>query len=84
MYTYNVSQVRQNLAATFDKVVESHIPALVTRQNKEPVVILSRQDYRAMEETIYLMQSAANAERLNRSIAQLEAGEGTPRELIDP
>ena len=83
MHTLNVSQVRQNLAATFDRVVESHVPALITRQSKEPVVILSQRDFRAMEETIYLMQSTANAQRLNRSIAQLEANEGTSRELVD-
>jgi len=40
-------------------------------------------DYRAMEETAYLMQSQANAKRLNRAIAQLEAGEGTQRVLIE-
>jgi len=36
-----------------------------------------------MEETAYLMQSEANAKRLNRSIAQLEAGLGKNRELIE-
>jgi antitoxin YefM len=42
-----------------------------TRQSKESVVILSMQDYRSLEKTAYLMQSQANAKRLNRSIAQL-------------
>ncbi len=55
------------------------MPVVVTRQNKESVVIISMKDYRAMEETAYLMQS----ERLNRSIAQLEAGLGKKRELIE-
>ncbi len=56
---------------------------MVTRQNKESVVIISMKDYRAMQETAYLMQSEANARRLNRAIAQLEAGEGKSRELIE-
>ncbi len=59
------------------------MPVVVTRQNKESVVIISMKDYRAMEETAYLMQSKANAKRLNRSIAQLEAGLGKKRELIE-
>jgi len=83
MYTMNFTETRQNLAATFDRVIEDAVPVTVTRQNKEPVVILSMRDYRAMEETMYLMQSAPNARRLNRAIEQLEAGEGTPRDLID-
>ncbi len=58
------------------------MPVVVTRQNKESVVIISMKDYRAMGETAYLMQSEANAKRLNRSIAQLEAGLGK-RELIE-
>ena len=83
MQTINFSQTRQNLASTFDSVVDNCTPVIVTRQNKEPVVIISMKDYRSMEETAYLMQSHANAERLNRSIAQLEAGLGTQRELIE-
>jgi len=83
MKTLNFSQTRQNLASTFDFVVENSMPVTVTRQNKEPVVILSMKDYQSMIETAYLMQSEANAKRLNRSIAQLEAGLGKKRELIE-
>ena len=79
----NFSQTRQNLASTFDAVVNDCMPIIVTRQNKEPVVIISLKDYRAMEETAYLLQSEANAKRLNRSIAQLEAGLGMQKELIE-
>ena len=82
MQTLNFSQTRQNLASTFDNVVNNCAPVVVTRQNKEPVVIISMKDYNAMEETAYLMQSHTNAQRLNRSIAQLEEGLGTQRELI--
>jgi antitoxin YefM len=81
--TINFSQTRQNLASIFDAVVDNCMPVTVTRQKKESVVILSMKDYRALEETAYLMQSEANAQRLNRSIAQLEAGLGTQRELIE-
>jgi len=83
MKTINFSQTRQNLASTFDFVVENSMPVTVTRQNKEPVVIISMKDYQSMIETAYLMQSEANAKRLNRSISQLEAGLGKKRELIE-
>ena len=83
MQTFNFSHTRQNLASTFDFVVDNSMPITVTRQNKEPVVIISMKDYRAMEETIYLMQSQENAKRLNRAIEQLESGLGKQRELIE-
>jgi len=83
MKTMNFSHTRQNLASTFDSVVDNCMPVIVTRQNKESVVILSMKDYRAIEETAYLMQSQANVQRLNRAIAQLEAGEAKTRELIE-
>lgn len=83
MQTLNFSHTRQNLAATLDAVVDNAMPITVTRQNKESVVIISMKDYRAMEETAYLMQSGANAKRLNRAIEQLELGLGQPKALLD-
>lgn len=83
MHTMNFSQTRQNLASTFDSVVNDSMPVVVTRQNKESVVIISMKDYRAMEETAYLMQSEANAKRLNRAIEQLETGRGKQHKLIE-
>ena len=83
MQTVNFTNVRQNLASTLDFVVDNSVPVTVTRQNKEPVVILSMKDYKAIQETIYLMQSQVNATRLNRSIEQLERGLGKQRELIE-
>ena len=83
MQTLNFSHTRQNLASTLDDVVDNAMPVIVTRQNKESVVIISMKDYRAMEETAYLMQSNVNAKRLNRAIDQLEDGLGKTKELIE-
>ena len=44
MQTVNFSYARANLAKTLDKVVENSEPLIVTRQNKEPVVVLSLND----------------------------------------
>ena len=83
MQTLNFSYTRQNLASTLDDVVDNAMPVIVTRQNKESVVIISMKDYRALEETVYLMQSEANAKRLNRAIRQLEDGLGKTKALIE-
>jgi len=83
MQTTTFSHARQNLAATMDAVANNHIPTTITRQNKEPIVMISLEDYKSMEETAYLMQSINNASRLNSAIKELESGFGTTRELVE-
>jgi antitoxin YefM len=47
------------------------------------VVLISLEDYQALEETSYLLRSPQNARRLFESITELEAGGGSERELIE-
>jgi antitoxin YefM len=78
------SSARANLARTMDRVCNDHEPLIITRQGEQQaVVMLSLEDYKALEETAYLLRSPANARRLLSSIAQLQAGLGTPRELVE-
>jgi antitoxin YefM len=72
---------RQNLAKTMEKVCQDHAPVIVTRKSSNSVVIMSLDDYEALEETAYLLRSPKNTRRLLESIAQLEIGNGTEREL---
>jgi len=46
-------------------------------------VMVSLADYQAMEETAYLLRSPANARRLLESFAELEAGQGIERGLVE-
>jgi antitoxin YefM len=46
-------------------------------------VMISLEDYQALEETAYLLRSPKNARRLLESIAELEAGRGSERELLE-
>jgi len=45
--------------------------------------MISLDDYEALEETSYLLRSPRNARRLLESLAELEAGRGTARELAE-
>jgi antitoxin YefM len=83
MDTLSFSDTRANLKAVMDRVVADHAPIAVTRQKAEGVVIISQSEWNAIEETLYLLQSPANAKRLLAGIAELEAGTGEDRELID-
>jgi antitoxin YefM len=77
------SSARANLASTMDRVCSDHEPLIITRNGEKAVVMISLEDYKALEETAYLLRSPANARRLLSSIAQLNAGKGTPRELAE-
>ena len=74
---------RQNLAKTMDKVCRDRAPIIVTRKSSNSVVIMSLEDFEALEETAYLLRSPKNTRRLIESIAQLENGKGTEKELIE-
>jgi antitoxin YefM len=64
-------------------VCNDHAPIIITRKSEAPVVMMSLEDYNAMEETTYLLRSPANARNLLDSIAELEAGKGTVKELLE-
>lgn len=77
------TETRARLKEVMDRVSEDKAPVLVTRQNGEAIVMVALSDWQAMEETAHLLSSPANAARLRRSIAQLDAGEGAERELAE-
>ncbi len=81
MKAITYSAARQNLAKTMERVCQDHAPVIVTRKANESVVIMSLEDFEALEETAYLLRSAKNTRRLIESIAQLEEGRGVEREL---
>ena len=72
---------RENLASTMDKVCGDHAPVVITRNRDQSVVMLSLDDYEALEETAYLLRSPANAKRLVDAIHALEKGRGKVRKL---
>jgi antitoxin YefM len=55
---------------------------IITRNGDQSVVMLSLEDYKALEETAYLLRTPNNARRLISAVAQLNAGKGVQRELI--
>lgn len=77
------SYTRQHFAEVMDRVNDDRAPVLITRQNGKAVVILSLDDYNALEETAYLLRSPANAQRLMTSVEQLRQGKGKVRDLTE-
>lgn len=73
--------VRANLASVMDRVCNDHEALIITRDGEQPVVMLSLEDYKALEETAYLLRTPANTKRLLSATTQLNAGKGRRRKL---
>jgi antitoxin YefM len=74
---------RANLARTMDRVCEDHEPLIITRNGEQSVVMMSLEDFKALEETAYLLRAPKNARRLLEAMASLEAGSGKERRLAE-
>ncbi len=81
MDTIAYSTARAKLADTMNRVCEDHEAIIITRNGQQAVVMMSLDDFKAMEETSYLLRSPKNARRLLESIASLEGGRGKERKL---
>lgn len=66
-----------------DRVCEDHEALIITRNGEPSIVMLSLEDYKALEETAYLLRTPANARRLLVAAAQLTAGKGVERKLAE-
>ncbi len=84
MDVMSFSDTRANLKSAMDRVVADKVALAVTRQKKEGVVMVSQSEWDSIQETLYLLSSPANAKELLESIAELDAGKGVERELIQP
>jgi antitoxin YefM len=83
MNALTYSTARSNLAGLMEKVCENHEPMIITKKGNITVVMLSLEDYEAMEETNYLIRSPKNAKRLMEGLKQLDDGKKTVKTLED-
>ena len=61
MDAISYTAARANLAATMNRVCDDHEPLIITRNSEQAVVMMSLEDYKALEETAYLLRSTKNA-----------------------
>lgn len=66
------SHARNNLRDIIDKVCDNFDEYIITTKNNKSAVILSYEEYSAMKETMYLLSSKNNRDRLNEAVDQIE------------
>ncbi|MBF0324847.1 MAG: type II toxin-antitoxin system prevent-host-death family antitoxin [Alphaproteobacteria bacterium] len=84
MDSCSFTDLRSHLRERLDEVHASRAPLLVTRQNAPSAVLLDKDEYDSIMETLHLLRGPANATRLLDSIAQAEAGQLATGALIEP
>jgi antitoxin YefM len=79
------TDLRQNLSRYLDEAVDARAPIVVTRQGgKGNVVMISEAEFAGWQETVHLLSSPRNAERLLRGVRQAEAGGLEARDTQPP
>ncbi|MBN0987612.1 MULTISPECIES: type II toxin-antitoxin system Phd/YefM family antitoxin [Amphritea] len=83
MNIVNYSDARASLKSVMDATCDSHEATVITRKNGGDVVMLSKEDYDSINETLYLLRSPRNAERLLNAVADIKAGRVVVHDLQD-
>jgi len=73
MHASSYAEAGENLEAMIDKLVADGAPFAVTRQCGEGAVLISGNEWASIEETLYLLRSPRNAERLLEAVRGSEA-----------
>ena len=83
MRVTSISNFRKDTKKYFDQVINDQDALLITRSDGQTIVAIPFDQYNSVTETEYLLRNPANRERLLQSLANLRAGKGKTRKLIE-
>jgi len=75
------THARNNLRGLINKVCDDYDAYMITTKENKTAVLVSHEEYSAMQETLYLMQSRTNRDRLNEAIDQIKREAYTLHEI---
>ena len=75
------SHARNNLRSLINKVCDDYDEYIITTKDDRSAVLISYEEYSSMKETMYLLSSKANRDRLNEAVDQIEKMEYTLRDI---
>ena len=83
MIAANFSEFRTNLKNYLDNVEDNNETLIVKRKTGKGTVMISLDEYNSIMETVHLLSSKANTDRLYESIQQMKKGEKVTTSLIE-
>lgn len=83
MIAANFSEFRTQLKKYLDDVEDNNETLIVKRKSGKGTVVISLDEYNSIMETVHLLSSKANADRLFESIRQMKEGDVVSNNLIE-
>ena len=83
MIAANYTEFRTGLKKFLDSVEENNETLIIKRGTGKGTVLISLEEYNSIMETVHLLSSKTNADRLYESIQQMKDGKGIQKELIE-
>jgi antitoxin YefM len=77
------SEVRSNFKTVIDNAIDDVDVTVIHRRDGEDAVLMGRDHYESLLETLHLLSTPANARALNNAIAQDKARHGVRSDLLD-
>ena len=74
MIAANFTEFRTELKKFLDNVENNHETLVIKRKSGKGTVMISLEEYNSLMETVHLLSSKANADRLYESIQQIKEG----------
>lgn len=83
MLAANYSEFRGDLKKFLDNVELNNETLIIKRGKGKGTVMISLEEYNSLMETLHLLSSKANADRLYESMKQMKEGETVSKDLIE-
>ena len=83
MIAANFSEFRTKLKMYLDNVEDNNETLIVKRKTGKGTVMISLDEYNSIIETVHLLSSKSNADRLYESIAQMKSGDKVTKDMIE-
>jgi antitoxin YefM len=83
MIAANYTEFRISLKKYLDKVEENNETLIIKRGSGKGTVLISLDEYNSIMETVHLLSSKTNSDRLYESIQQIKEGKIVRKGLIE-
>ncbi|PIQ08776.1 MAG: prevent-host-death protein [Ignavibacteriales bacterium CG18_big_fil_WC_8_21_14_2_50_31_20] len=83
MIAANYTEFRTDLKRYLDDVEDNNETLILKRKTGKGTVLISLDEYNSIMETVHLLSSKANADRLYESIKQMKDGKGFAKDLVE-
>ena len=81
MITASFKEFRTKLKKFLNNVENNHETLMIKRESGNGIIMISLDEYNSIMETVHLLSSKANTDRLYESIQQMKSRETFKREL---